>query len=80
MGGRMVKVANSAEKEVFSFVRSAGGNSVFGIFNLSAAPRTVSFPETLAHGRYRDFAGGRETIEPRTRMTLPAWSYRLLAR
>jgi glycosidase len=79
-GARMVRVVNSAPTKVFSFVRRKDGDKVLVVMNFSAEPQRVTFPETLANGAYRDFAGGKAvTVAAGTAMDLPPWSYRLLA-
>lgn len=80
-GARMEKVANTAEGEVFSFIRRGEKNSVFAAFNLSAAPVEVRFPETLVHGAWRNFDDGKPAqIGADSVIAMPAWSYRVYSR
>ncbi|GAA4781113.1 alpha-amylase family glycosyl hydrolase [Stakelama sediminis] len=79
-GARMVKVDNDKPQQVFSWVRQEGNDKVFGVFNLSAKPVTVSFPTRLQAGTYHEFRGSAPvTITRGETMTLPAWGYRLFA-
>lgn len=78
-GGRMLGIVNSAPQKVFSFLRERDGDRVFAIFNFSGDAQDVTFSEGPHHGRYRDFATGEEVaVDAATRISLPAWSYRLL--
>jgi hypothetical protein len=66
---------------VFSFVRQNDRNKVFAVFNFSAEPRTVTFEDSLYHGRYSDFASGEEqTLDADLVLEMPAWSYRVFTR
>ncbi len=77
-GARMVQVPNSTPKKIFSFVRQNDQDKVFAVFNLSAAPVKVTFNDQLHHGGYRDFATGKTvTVNDATRLSIPAWSYKL---
>lgn len=83
-GARMVKVENDKAGKIFSFIRRAGPNAtdkaVFGVFNFTKEPQTVSFPETLAHGHYTDFDGNMAHIDAATSLTLEPWGWRLFSR
>ncbi|MBR0553948.1 alpha-amylase family glycosyl hydrolase [Stakelama marina] len=79
-GARMVKVDNDKPKQVFSWVRQEGSDKVFGAFNFSAEPVTVTFPTTLQAGQYREFrSDAQATFAAGSTMQLPAWGYRLFA-
>ncbi|GAB3073888.1 alpha-amylase family glycosyl hydrolase [Intrasporangium mesophilum] len=78
-GGRMVRVPNTDEKSVLSFVRAADGDRVFAAFNLSAAPQTVTLGDGPQVGVWVDaFDGTQVSLGRDDRMTLPAWGYRVL--
>jgi glycosidase len=78
-GAVMEPVANSAPRQVFSFVRGNGRDKVLGVFNLSARPAEVKLHGPRHVGRYRDFSGGAEVaLEDGATMTLPAWGWRVL--
>jgi glycosidase len=78
-GGRMVRVPNSDEKAVLSFVRAQAGDRVFGAFNLSADERTVTLGDGPQAGAWTDaFSGETLTLERDGELTLPPWGYRVL--
>lgn len=80
-GASMVQVPNSDPKKIFSFVRQNQQDKVFAVFNLSATGTQVKFPESLQHGRYRDFTTGTAvTVDAATRLTMPAWGYRIFVK
>jgi hypothetical protein len=86
-GAPMVRVPNSAESAVLSFVRrhpadaprGEAVDSVFAAFNLSPDEQTVQFGEAPYDGNYIDERTG-ETSELRagTELVLPAWAHVLL--
>jgi hypothetical protein len=79
-GARMVKVPNTHEASVLSFVRQRADSRVFAAFNLSAAPRSVSFGPGPHHGGYVDAMSGEEIrIDTATTLSLDPWSFRILA-
>jgi len=79
-GARMIPVVNSAPASVLSFVRQHDADKVLAVFNLSAAAQSITFIDGPFAGRYRDFGtGAAVTVDAATRMTLPPWSYRVLA-
>lgn len=84
-GAPMVRVENTAESSVFSFVRhrradsTAPGDTVFAAFNFSASEQTVTLGEIPYPGTYRDTFTG-ESVELLTggQLTLPDWGHRVL--
>ena len=78
-GAVMEPVANSAPKQVFSFVRGNDKDKVVGVFNFSAQPVDVVLKGLHHVGRYLDFDnGGAEVhLKDDTTLTLPAWGYRV---
>jgi glycosidase len=80
-GALMVKVPNSAETHVLSFVRQNERDKVFAVFNLSAETQTVTLSETLYHGEYADYLSG-ETVafDGPTEVTLAPWQYHVYVR
>jgi len=77
-GATMIRVPNSAEAAVLSFVRRNERDKVFAVFNFSAARRTVTFRESLYHGAYTEyFSGAAVTLDDTTRLTLEPWGYRV---
>lgn len=80
-GGRMVRVPNSDEKSVLSFVREQEGSKVFAAFNLSSQERTVTLHDGPHAGAYRDAFGGEAvTLAEEESITLPPWGYEVLVR
>lgn len=54
---------------------------MFAVFNLSAAPQTVRFEQTLFHGRYSEhFSGKSATLGALTVLELKPWDYRVFVR
>jgi glycosidase len=77
-GSAMIPVVNSASSHVFSFVRANTGNKVFAIFNLSDAPQTVRFNESIHHGSYRLFPANEPAVmDEHSELQLEPWSYRI---
>jgi len=77
-GATMIKVPNSAEAHVLSFVRQNDRDKVFAVLNLSAERRTVTFRETLYHGSYAEvFSERAVTLDGSFQLTLDPWGYRV---
>ena len=51
----MVRVPNSDNTKILSFVRRNGTDKVFAVFNFSPEPVAATFAESLYHGRDRDY-------------------------
>jgi len=80
-GAPMIRVPNSNESAVLSFVRAQEDDVVLAVFNLSSEEQTVSFGDGPHHGAYTDaFSGESMTVGASTSLTLPAWGYRVLTR
>jgi 1,4-alpha-glucan branching enzyme len=88
-GAPMVRVPNTAEGHVLSFVRhheadadrAAAGSAVFAVFNLSAEPCSVSFGPGPHLGAHTDaFTGEPVEIGNTTRIALDPWGYRVYTR
>ncbi|HSR70704.1 MAG TPA: alpha-amylase family glycosyl hydrolase [Acidobacteriota bacterium] len=77
-GARMIQVPNSAPSEVLSFVRQNDRDKIFAVLNLSAAPHTVTFQQSLYHGTYDDYFSGQPArLSKETQLNLGPWAYRL---
>ncbi len=75
-GARMLHVPNSAPLKVFSFVRQNEKDKVFAVFNFSAEPQTVTFEESLFHGKYTEHMSGQPAeLSAETQLELAAWGY-----
>ena len=80
-GARMIQVPNSAQPDVFSFVRQQNGDAVFVVLNLGDTDVEVSFSEALYHGEFEDFFRRQQyRFDADTTMTLAPWDYRLFVR
>lgn len=80
-GARMVRVPNSAEESVLSFVRSRDDDAVVAAFNFSPNKRSITFGDGPHLGTYGDaFTGERVVLDPSSTTTLPPWGYRVLVR
>ncbi|NTU64488.1 MAG: alpha-amylase [Chloroflexi bacterium] len=77
-GARMIHVPNSAPSQVLSFVRQKDGDKVFAALNFSAEAQTVTFAESLYHGKYVDYFS-REAVEllSSAQLEMPPWGYRV---
>ncbi|MBW6492157.1 MAG: alpha-glucosidase C-terminal domain-containing protein [Lentimicrobium sp.] len=80
-GAKMIKVPNSFESEIFSFVRQNDKDKVFAVFNFSTKTQQVSFKETLYHGHYTDFfTKEKVSLIENYKITLKAWDYRVFVK
>jgi 1,4-alpha-glucan branching enzyme len=80
-GARMVRVPNTAESTVLSFVRAHDDDAVFAVFNLSSQGREITFGVGPHQGTFTDaFSGESVTFDAATSLTLPAWGWRVLTR
>ena len=80
-GARMVRVPNTDETAVLSFVRAHDDDHVFAVFNLSPTPRTVTFGLGPHRGASVDaFTGETAAFDDFTALTLPAWGWRVFSR
>lgn len=77
-GATMIRVPNSSESSVFSFVRKKGDDKVFAVLNFSAERHTLSFREELCHGSYVEYLSGEsKEIGKNSRLELSPWDYRI---
>jgi hypothetical protein len=80
-GATMILVPNSAPAKVFSFVRQNETDKVFAVLNLSDRPQSVTFKESLYHGKYTDhFAAQPAELDASTRLELKPWEYRVFVK
>lgn len=80
-GARMIKVPNTAENEVLSFVRENKKDKVFAVFNFSADKKNISFKETLYLGNYKDFFTNENvSFNEKTSLELKPWDYKVFVK
>ena len=80
-GARMIRVPNSNETHVLSFVRQNQQDKVFAVINFSAETQTITCRDGLYYGNYTDFFS-RESLmfNSPTSLTLAPWSYRVFVK
>jgi glycosidase len=79
-GARMVRVPNSQEQHVLSFVRASADatSRVFAVFNFSDLRCSVDFGAGPHLGDWADaFSGRALSVVGDTQMDLPAWGWRV---
>ena len=80
-GARMIDVPNSAPNAVFSFVRQNDKDKVFTVINFSAKPQTVTFKDTLYHGKYTEYLSGQPMeLDASSKLTLKPWGYQIFVK
>ena len=80
-GATMIGVTNSVPSKVFSFVRRNETDKVFAVINFSDQPQTVTFKESLYHGRYTDYFGGQSVeLDASTKLNLRPWGYQVFVK
>ena len=74
----MVDIPNSADEDVYSFVRGEGADRVFAVFNLSEREHTVTFDFARHHGDLTDAMSGEAmSFGEDTSLSLGAWDYQI---
>ncbi len=77
-GGRMIPV-KSSKGEIFAFVRQAGENKVYAIFNLSDKNVRTELESDQISGDYENLLSGKKThIKSKEWLELKPWNYRIL--
>lgn len=77
-GSRMIKVPNSSESEILSFVRENEKDKVFAVFNFSENIQNATFKETLYHGEYTDYFTKRNfSFNEGSMLELKPWDYKV---
>jgi glycosidase len=80
-GARMIHVPNSAPLKVFSFVRQNEKDKVFAVLNFSAKPQSVTFEESLFHGKYTEYMSGQPAeLSAASKIELQPWDYRIFVK
>ena len=81
LGATMIKVPNSSESEILSFVRQNDQDKVFAVFNFSDKVQNVTFKENLHHGKYTDFTTNKEiTLNTNSKLVLKPWEYQVFVK
>ncbi|MEM7780917.1 MAG: alpha-amylase family glycosyl hydrolase [Pseudomonadota bacterium] len=79
-GAPLIEVPNSAPSDILSFVRGAGEDRVFAVFNLSPRGHSVSFGLERHHGAHLDAMTDQLiTFDDGTELSLEGWGYRIFA-
>ena len=82
----MVKVENSAPKQLFTWTRGTGENQIVAVFNMSDKPATGTLTSANGYGTFKAVhggpdhgwkAGGQENLTAATVFTLAPWEYRV---
>jgi hypothetical protein len=80
-GARMVRVPNTAEASVLTFVRQGEADGVFAAFNFSGQPQTVTLGGAPHAGTYTDaFSGEAAEFAVGSQLDLEPWGYRVFVR
>jgi glycosidase len=80
-GATMIKVPNSAEAHVLSFVREDEEGKVFAVFNFSDRPQTVTFGDGPHHDSYTEYLTEADAaFAADTQLELEPWAYRVYVR
>ena len=78
-GAPMIRVITDKPDTVFSFVRAKGDDRVLALFNFSATEQNVTLQEGPVEGAWRELDGRTAPLGIGSRLTVPAWSFRLFA-
>ncbi|MBK7215022.1 MAG: alpha-glucosidase C-terminal domain-containing protein [Bacteroidales bacterium] len=80
-GATMIKVPNTSESKVFSFVRHNDRDKVFAVLNFSKDPIKVSFKESLYQGNYTDyFSKEKVKLDEKFELELKPWGYKVFVK
>jgi 1,4-alpha-glucan branching enzyme len=80
-GATMIKVPNSAENQVLSFVRANDQDKVFAVFNFSSLSQSIDFNESIHFGTYKDyFTDEKVTCNEAFKLQLPPWGYKVFVK
>ncbi len=80
-GATMIAVPNSRPDKVFSFVRQNDADKVFVVINFSDRPQTVTFQDSLYHGKYTNYFGGQAVeLDASAKLNLKPWGYQVFVK
>lgn len=78
LGGEMIYLKSSDEKNIFAFSRSVEKDKVLSIFNLSNKPFEVELTGESLQGNYKNyFTGKLESFSSKESAKLQPWEYRV---
>ncbi len=80
-GATMIAVPNSRPDKVFSFVRQNDADKVFVVINFSDQPQTVTFKDSLYHGKYTNYFEGQPVeLDASAKLSLKPWGYQIFVK
>ncbi len=80
-GATMIAVPNSHPDKVFSFVRQNDADKVFVVINFSDQTQTVTFQDSLYHGKYTNYFGGQPVaLDASAKLSLKPWAYQVFVK
>jgi len=80
-GATMIRVPNSSEESVLSFVREDGQGKVFAVFNFSDEWKSVEFTESLQYGEYINFFSDEAVeFDESSTLEIEPWDYRVFVK
>ncbi|WP_242121151.1 alpha-amylase family glycosyl hydrolase [Aestuariivivens sediminicola] len=80
-GTTMIKVPNSIENKILSFVRQNARDKVFAVFNFSDEHQNVAFKETLYQGDYIEYFSQEAThLKEGLELKLEPWGYKVFVK
>jgi len=80
-GTTMIRVPNSSEESVLSFVREDNQSKVFAVFNFSDEWKSVEFTESLHHGEYINYFSYEAVgFDENSTLEIEPWDYRVFVK
>jgi len=80
-GTTMIRVPNSSEESVLSFVREDNQSKVFAVFNFSDEWKSVEFSESLHHGEYINYFSDEAVgFDENSTLEIEPWDYRVFVK
>lgn len=78
-GGEWSRIKTDNDDKAFVILTTKNAQKVLGVFNLSAEEVTITLQDDNAHETYKTLFTSEEiTVSENSRITLPAWSYKVL--
>jgi hypothetical protein len=80
-GATMIAVPNSLPDTILSFVRQNDVDKVFAVINFSDQPQTVTFKDSLYHGKYTEYFSNQPAeLDASTKLSLKPWGYQVFVK